>query len=72
MMDKDVVEYRRSVYTILNLLGDIGGLQGALTWLGLVLMVIFGSDGTNKLFLYKIFRTEALQEADVSSELRTG
>ena len=72
MMDKDVTEYKRSVYTILNLLGDIGGLQGAMTWLGLVLMVIFGSDGTNKLLINKVFRTEALSEADVSSEFRKG
>ena len=40
VMSKDVVWHNRSIYTLLELLGDIGGLSDALLMIGKLAMVI--------------------------------
>ena len=58
-MDQDVVEHSRTVYTVLGLLADIGGLLLVLTWIGLAFVKICSKNGINKHLMNQIFKSEA-------------
>ena len=62
-MDPDRVVNKRKIYNILDLLGDIGGLNGALSQVCAFLLYIFGNSYTlNTFLLRKLFTKPHQQE----------
>ena len=41
LLERDVVHYKRSIYSTLDFLGDLGGLYDALLVLGYVMIFLF-------------------------------
>ena len=45
MMHPDVFQHERYIYNTLDWLGDVGGLNGALSTLGSVVLILLGQGG---------------------------
>ena len=56
IQDRDLYRYTRSAYTFLDLLGDIGGLFGALNALFSGLVLIMNYNGLNHWLASKLYR----------------
>ena len=58
MIDDYEKHHTRTIYTLLDFLGDIGGLSDALNWIGSVIIAIvqlITGSGLNQYLLRKIF-----------------
>ena len=67
-MDLDKYEINRTVYTSLDMLGDIGGLLGILFDIGSILIMFITGNGLNYLLISHIFK----EETDTSFEHSQG
>ena len=57
----DITYYERSIYNLLDLLGDIGGFSDALDGLATLFLVIFSTaigDGPHIHMIEKVFKTK--------------
>ena len=67
-MDTNLYEHKRSIYNMLDLLGDVGGLREALITIGQIFLAIFGPRGLNGFLASKLFWTEGPCEANANAE----
>ena len=61
VQDSDIMYYERSVYTVLDLLGDVGGLNDALTIIAQVLLFILfhlTKAGPHNYIIKRLFKRE--------------
>ena len=64
-VDPDKVTNQRSIYNLLNLLGDVGGLLEALRQTGGLLLLILGKgDLLSGFLLRKVFKKVSRQESE--------
>ena len=63
-LDKTVIE--RTVYTSLDLLGDVGGLMGTLFGVGSILMMFITGNGLNYMLISYMFKEETDTKLDRS------
>ena len=61
-MDPDRVVNKRKIYNILDLLGDIGGLNGALSQVCAFILYIFGNNYTLNTYLLRTLFTKPTQQ----------
>jgi len=50
-VNPDLVIHKRSIYNVLDLLGDVGGLQEALKTIGALIILLFGQNGVLQSYL---------------------
>ena len=63
-MDVNLYEHKRSIYNVLDFLGDVGGLREALKTIGQLFLMIFAPRGFNGYLASKLFWTEGACEAN--------
>ena len=62
-MSPDRIANKRKIYNILDLMGDVGGLNGALSQMCTILLFIYGSDySLNSYLISKLFTKSSYQE----------
>ena len=68
-MDLDQVLIERSGYTVLDILSDVGGLQGILISGISFLLSIFNYNYLENYLVYKLFKSEAVTLMTTQSEM---
>ena len=68
--DNDLYKYVRNVYTILDLLRDIGGLYGALNAIFTAIVFILNFDGLYQWLTSKLFRVEIMPQYQLGHSQR--
>ena len=53
-MDADIIKHSRSIYTILDFLGDLGGLYDALRLIGSGLIFLYSNFVSNEFTMYLV------------------
>ena len=72
-VDSTFVVRQRSIYNILDFLGDVGGLQESFHWLASAFLYFFGMRGLQGKIVSSIYHTETIDEkVQSNSQLQRG